>query len=55
MAKDDDMKVAQASDASPTYETEKGTIFLNQDEAHLASLGYKQGKKAIQAICSRSE
>jgi hypothetical protein len=45
MEKDELNKTPSATNTYATADNGEGQVYLNKDEAHLASLGYKQGMR----------
>ena len=44
MAASNDVKASSVNEKVAAVEVEEGNAYLSHDEAHLASLGYKQGR-----------
>lgn len=43
MGSKDESKITPDHQACPAAEIAEGDVYMSRDEAHLASLGYKQG------------
>ena len=44
MAASNDMKAPSVNEKVAAVEVDEGNVYMSHDEAHLASLGYRQGK-----------